>query len=225
MVDSEGLIDVVVPVYIYEPRHLAMTIKCIELARTKTKIKFNLVIVETATNYLSEYADIYIYEKKRTTADRSINHAFFCCNGAYTVLLTNDVEVEEGWLEALLECFDKHEDCGASTLASTQFNHVKDNRIEEGIWGSVFMIPTEYAHFDENYINSWEDSDLWMQIYSRGDKMYRNFGCVVKHTPGQTLYKDPQYQVNYEKNRSYFTNKWKDSKLPLYQTLTKGYYL
>lgn len=218
----EDKIDVVIPTLITENSQIAMTIKCIESARSNTKLDFNLIIVETASNYLNEYADIYIHERKRTTADRSINNGFYCCRSPKTVLLTNDVIVEDRWLECLLDCFEI-EDCGVSTLASTQFNHEKEDKIEEGIWGSVFMIPTDYAAFDEGYINSWEDSDLWMQMYSRGYKMYRNFNCVVHHSPGQTVYKDPQHQVNYERNRAYFTNKWRDSKLPLYQILTKGY--
>lgn len=217
------MIDVVFPTYITDSKQLAMSIRNIELARSCTSVPFNLIIVETCSNYLNEYADTYIYERKKTNATKSINKGFFCCDSPKTVLLTNDVGVREGWLEALLECFDRKSDCGVSTLASTQFNHTQCDKIEEGIWGSVFMIPTEWAQFDNNYVNSWDDSDLWMQVYARGYKMYRNFSCVVEHYPGQTHYQDPQHQVNYDRNCAYFTDKWKDSKLPLYQILTKGY--
>lgn len=216
-------IDVVVPVLIKESKHLAMSLKCLSRAREFTNIKYNTIIVETGSNYLSDHADIHIYERNKTNATKSINRGFFCCDSEYTVLLTNDVMVNEGWLEALLEPFEKFEDCGVTTLASDQFGHPKRNKIEEGIWGSVFMIPTEYAQFDDNYVNSWDDSDLWMQMYSQGYKMYRNFNCVVNHTPGQTHYSDSSHNDNYERNRAYFTEKWKDSKLPLYQILTKGY--
>lgn len=216
-------INVVIPCLIKTQKHLAMTINCINRAKEMTNISYKTIIVETCTNYLVDYADIYIYEKERTNATKSINRGFLCCDSDYTVLLTNDVEVQSGWLEALIEPFGKYADCGITTLASTQFGHQKEAKIEEGIWGSVFMIPTEYAYFDENYVNSWDDSDLWMQMYTRGYKMYRNFNCVVKHEPGQTHYSDPSHNENYHKNMAYFTEKWKDSKLPLYQILTKGY--
>lgn len=215
-------INVVVPVYIREDRHLAMSLRCLSRAKEMTRLPYKTIIVETCSNYLTDHADIHIYEKERTTADKSINRGFFACDSKYTVLLTNDVMVNEGWLEALLEPFDKYEDCGVSTLGSDQFGHTKKNKIEEGIWGSVFMLPSEYAQFDENYINSWEDSDLWMQIYTRGYKMYRNFNCIVSHNPGQTVYKDPMTQENWQRNRAYFIEKWKDSKLPLYRILTDG---
>lgn len=216
-------ISVVVPVYIRESKHLAMSIRCLCRARELTGVKFQTIIVETGSNYLTDYADIHISERNRTTADKSINRAFYCCDTPYTVLLTNDVMVSDGWLEALMEPFNKKADCGVSTLASDQFGHTKQDSIEEGIWGSVFMIPSKYARFDENYVNSWEDSDLWMQMYTLGFKMYRNFNCVVSHNPGQTVYQDKLTQDNYERNREYFIKKWKGSELELYKILTEGY--
>jgi GT2 family glycosyltransferase len=207
-----------------ESKHIPMSVKCIEKARANTKLPFQLIIVETCSDYLEDYADIHIYEKNRTTADKSINRAFFCCDSQYTVLLTNDVMVSDGWLEALLEPFQLKEDCGISTLASDQFGHFQENKIEEGIWGSVFMIPSQYAMFDEKYVNSWEDSDLWMQMYLRGYKMYRNFNCVVSHNPGQTVYADKMTQDNYEKNRAYFLKKWENHKdTRIYKILTEGH--
>lgn len=223
MVENNRKISVVIPIYAYENRHVFMTTKCIEAAKSNTYVDFETIIVETGSNNFSDYADIYIYEKYRTTADISINRGFNCAKSDYVVLLTNDVIVSEGWLESLIEPFDKFIDCGASTLASNQFGHKKDNKIEEGIWGSVFMIPKKYASFDENYINSWEDSDLWMQIYSNGLKMYRNFDCVVYHSPGQTVYNDKMTQDNWESNKKYFINKWKDSNLSLYTSLVEGH--
>ena len=215
-------ISVVIPVYAYEKKHVFMTSRCIDLAKSKTNILFETIIVETGSSYFSEYADIYIYEKYRTTADISINRAFSCCRKKYVILLTNDVLVSDGWIESLIEPFNKFHDCGVSTLASNQFGHKKENKIEEGIWGSVFMIPIKYANFDENYINSWEDSDLWMRIYTDGLKMYRNFNCVVEHTPGQTVYNDKMTQDNWELNRKYFINKWGNSNILLYNHLVKG---
>lgn len=222
MIDSNTKITVIIPVYAYNQKLTFMTAKCIESAKANTKIPFELIVVETTTNYFSEEADIHIYEKYRTTSTISINRAFSCCNSDYIVLLTNDVIVSEGWLEALIEPFNKFTDCGVSTLASNQFNHKKEDKIEEGIWGSVFMVPLKYAKFDKNYINSWEDSDLWMTIYTDGLKMYRNFNCVVHHVPGQTIYSDKLTQDNWKANEKYFIKKWKSSNIPLYNTLVEG---
>jgi len=216
------MVSVVIPCYIKNDKLFGLTMRCISAARYKTNIPFKTIIVETTTNYLSDEADIHVYEKERTNATKSINRGFRCTDSQYVVLLTNDVIVGDGWLEALLKPFEVKPDCGASTLASTQFNHRKHDKIEEGIWGSVFMVRKQDAWFDEGFVNSWDDSDMWMRIYSQGLRMYRNFNCVVEHEPGQTHYGDPNHQRNFDKNRDYFVDKWKDCGLELYNVLTQG---
>lgn len=186
------MISVVVPVYIKEQKHIPMTYKCIENALDNTKMDFELVVVETCSEYFKEYADVHIYEKTRTFPARSINRAFHCCYGDFVVLLTNDAMVGNGWLERLVECFEKREDCGLATLASNQFNHSKEDKIEEGIWFSVAMMKKRAEYFDERFKITWNDTDLIMRIYAEGKKMYRNFNCIVEHNnPGTTLYSDP----------------------------------
>lgn len=216
------MISVVIPTLISNENQLRMTRKCIALAMTKSRIPFELVIVETNTNYLSELADVYIREKEITNATKSINRGFRNCSGDKVVLLTNDVLVDNYWLECLLACFDK-KDCGLSTLATTQFNHFKQDKIEEGIWFSIAMMNKCDAQFDEKYVNSWDDSDLIMNVYKRGLKMYRNFNCVVQHDPGQTQYKKADHTSNFIKNQEYFKEKWAEDKdTRMYKVFTEG---
>lgn len=215
-------VSVVIPALIKTDKQLALSIQCLE-ATKKTKIPYETVIVETETNYLQEYADFHLFERAKTTATKSINRGFGLCSGNYVCLLTNDVIVEEGWLEALIDCFNK-EDCGLSTLATTQLGHKKENRIDEGIWFSLALMPKKYAQFSEEYINSWDDTDLIMRVYLDGKKMYRNYNVVVEHLPGQTQYQDPGHLENFAKNRQIFTEKYKDHKnTRIYEILTKGY--
>lgn len=219
-------VSVVFPTLISTEDQLLMSKQAIVLAKSKTSIDFEFVIVETDTKYLSNYADIYIHEKNITNATKSINRGFKNCSGDYVVLLTNDVFVDSNWLECLIDCFDKKEDCGLSTLASTQFNHTQEDIIDEGIWFSVAMIPKKYAFFDESYVDSWDDSDIIMNVYKDGLKMYRNYNCVVKHDPGKTQYSKPSHNDNFHKNRKYFMDKWKDKgDKRMYRVLTEGAYL
>lgn len=216
------MISVVIPTLISTNDQFIMTKKCIAFAKTKSKLPFELVIVETDTNYLSDFADIYIREKEITNATKSINRGFKNCSGSKVVLLTNDVFVDNYWLECLLACFDK-KDCGLATLATNQFNHVKQDKIEEGIWFSLAMMNKQDAQFDEKYVNSWDDSDLIMNIYKRGFKMYRNFNCVVQHDPGKTQYKKLDHTSNFIKNREYFKKKWEEDKdSRMYKVFTEG---
>lgn len=214
-------ISVVVPVYISNMAQIPMTHKCLELAK-KTMFPFELVIVETGSQYFKDFGDVYIYEKKRGNPNRSINRAFKCCSGELVVLLTNDVFVTDDWLEMLLVCFTK-EDCGLSTLASTQFNHIQQDKIEEGIWFSVAMMKKEDAWLDERFMSTWADTDLITRVYLRGEKMYRNFNCVVEHKPGQTEYQKPDHMVNFYANKERYKEKYKEhSESRIYRVFTEG---
>jgi len=214
-------IDVVTPLWIKSDKHLAMTIKCFELARQKTKLPYQHIIVETGSDYLKDYADVHIYEKEKVDICKSINRAFKCTSGQYIAQLANDVFVGEGWLESLLECF-KIKDCGISTLASTQFNHKKEEKIEEGIWFALAMIPQwlfqKIGYFDEEYKRVWADTDFVLRTYKEGYKMYRNFNCVVEHTPGTTEYGGGHDEA-YLTGRKLFNDKHKDCGLPIFEGL------
>lgn len=214
-------ISVILPTLIKTDKHLGMTLRCIELARKHTDIPFELVIVETGTKYLSDYADLYLHEPEKTTDTKSLNNGFYNASGDYICLLTNDVFVDEKWLDCLLDCF-KMPDCGIATLATDQFNHVKKDEISEGIWFSLAMFPRQDKYFDEAYVNSWNDSDFIMRQYLKGLKSYRNYNCVVKHLIGATQYADKKHYDNYRCNMQIFKGRYKDTGHRIYDVLTMG---
>lgn len=215
-------VSVIVPALVRSTQQIVMTINCIKMAREKTKIPFELIVVETLTDYFDDLADVHIYEKEKTTTTISINRGLRASNKNWKVLLTNDVFVKDDWLECLIDCF-KIEDCGASTLASSQFNHQKENKIEEGNWWSVVMMPQHMfnvvGYFDESYPGVFDDTDLLLKIYLAGYKMYRNFNCVVNHTPGSTVYAEEGHREAYRAGRKLFNERYKNCKLPIFEKL------
>ncbi len=218
-------ISVVLPTLIKNDKQLGLTAKCIELARQKTQVPFELIIVETETNYLQEYADVYIWEKKKGNSTRSLNRGFQASRASHIVLLTNDVLMDNGWLEALRDTFNRP-DCGIATLGTTQFGHLKEDRISEGIWCAVAMFPRKYIPWDENYKNSWDDTDMIMRVYLDGKKSYRNYNVIVDHLVGQTQYGQDQHMKDYGENRAYFIKKYKDYQdSEIYKLLIEGWVL
>jgi len=215
-------ISVVLPVYIKTKEHLAMSVKCLELARKHTKLPYELVIVETCSDYLKDYADVHIYEKERTDVNKSCNRSFKCASGQYIVGLTNDVFVSENWLECLKECFQK-EDCGIATLASTESGNKKENKIIEEIYFPITMIPRwlfdKIGYLDEDYKMYWADADFMVRNYEAGYKMYRNYNSVVSHSPGSTLYDEKKWKEACNFGRTLFNEKHKDCDLPIFHKL------
>jgi len=222
------MISVVVPIFLSKEDSYIMTEKCINTARRCSTQELEWIIVETESDLFKDHADVHIYEKNRTSCTASINRGLKIARGEYVIVLTNDVFVEQGWDEALLACFKKHSYCGMSTLATTQLKHKKSNVISEGVWCSVYMIRNwvlkELNYLDENFVNSWDDSDLVMRLYEKGYKMLRNYNCVVEHNPGSTHYIDAKHMDNFNKNKELFIKKHKNLKdNDMYKILTEGW--
>lgn len=215
-------ISVILPVYIKTKDHLAMSIKCLEAARCNTKLPYELVIVETCSDYLKDYADVHIYEKERTDVNKSVNRSFKCASGKYIAQLTNDVFVGENWLECLKDCFQK-KDCGIATLASTESGNKKEDKIIEEIYFPLAMIPqwlfAKIGYFDEDFKMYWADADFIVRTYEAGFKIYRNYNCVVDHKPGSTLYDEKNWEVLCLEGRNRFNEKHKDCQLPIFEKL------
>ena len=216
-------VGVVIPVLIRNDKQLRMTLECIRLARTKTQIPFQLIIVESGSQYLSDQADIYIHEKEVTTPEIGHNIGFrVASRNDFVVLLTNDVYMTDNWLEVLLDTFSRKPDAGLATLGTVLKGHVQEDKIEEGNWFDVAMIKSEVfekvGYYDERFIGSFPDTDLLVRAYKEGWKMYRNFNCIVNgEPPHQTVHMNPKFQENYERGRNIFREKHEGCGLAIYE--------
>ena len=214
-------VSVVLPVYINKDKNIADTYKCIDLLRKHTEIPFQLVIVETASQYFIDSADIYLYEPVKTNPNTSINRAFRLCDGEFVVFIGNDVLVESSWLECLLECFKKP-DCGIATLGNNEHRDVKHTKIVEQIYFSICMFKKEDAWFDPFYTYIFDDTDLVMRIYVSGRKSYKNLDCIVTHQPHSTYGKYCGNMDEHNRSKKYFMLKWEAYKdHPIWPLLTQ----
>lgn len=214
-------VSVVLPIYINKQSNINDTMRCIELLKLKTKVPFELVIIETCSQYFIDYADVYIYEKEKTNPNKSINKTFRCCNTDYIVFIGNDVFVDDNWLECLFECFEK-EDCGLASLGNNEHNDIKQDKIIEKEYFSLCMIKREDAELDPFYTYIFDDTDLMFKIHISGRKMYKNLKSIIFHKPHSTygeLCGDP---VEFIRSREYFTEKYKQYKDDKYYQLFSG---
>ena len=211
-------ISVVLPVYINKAERITDTLKCVTLLRAKTKIPFELVIVETGSKNFVGLADVYVHEKKRTCPNRSVQRGFDCCKSDYVVFVGNDVFVGDDWLESLLECFNLP-DCGIATLGNNEHGDVKADEIKESIYFSICMFKKEDAWFDPEYRFVFDDTDMIFRIYVSGRKCYKNLHTIVQHVAHSTLGEFGGDIKEYFRSREYFKLKWASyTTIPLYKT-------
>lgn len=217
-------IQIIIPAYLKEQKHIAMTYKCLEYVSRNTKYPHEIIIVENSENPTFEFdADLFIRTPTFNTYAVNVNLGLKHSNADYMVVLSNDVYVPKDWDMYLLECFKSNNDCGIATLESKQFNTAIEDKIEEGFFGGIWCISRQALDkiglLDERFINTFEDADYWIRALSAGYKLYKNKKIQVEHLVGATSYYVSNHQSNYDKNRILFNDKHKDCNIPLFEQL------
>jgi ADP-heptose:LPS heptosyltransferase len=188
--------------------HLDLTVKCIESVLKHSK-DFELIVTDNASSdgtpkYLDEVKNrfpkivtIIRNEENKGFQDPNKN-ALRLAKGEFLVLLNNDMEVCEGWLEALALPFEKNRKLAITGLAGT-CNHITDDYKAsvgklEYIEGSCLMIPCAIARkigLFADYLKFiyWEDTDLSLRAQEQGyeieqvkiDAQHRHRASTTKH--------------------------------------------
>jgi len=108
-------VSIVIPVY----NNWLFTAACLRsLAETRCKASFEVIVVddhssdETATRMEQVEGVVYLRNKKNLGFIGSCNHGAEAARGRYIVMLNNDTQVLDGWLDALIDTFRHFPDTG-----------------------------------------------------------------------------------------------------------------
>jgi len=220
-------VTVILPIRITEKWQAIMTDCCIATMRATTDVPYELIVVESGSDYFGDRKDIdgrYLHFPRGIGYAKEFNQAIDMASGEYIVHIGNDIFTRPGWLEALLECF-KIEDCGAATLASSELNHEPSDIIMEGLYCPLMMFKKP-CRFDEDYPDVFLDSDLVMRIYEDGFRMYRNWNVVITHLCQQTfstVNSKEQKDKKFVAGRDLFIKKHQGTPLMMYRAITEGW--
>lgn len=111
------LVSIIVPVF----NEIRMTLECLTsvVRYTGGRIPYELILADDAStdetqSVLEKLANI-VYLRNATNLNflRNCNNAARSARGKYILFLNNDVQVTEGWLDALVATFAEHESVGA----------------------------------------------------------------------------------------------------------------
>lgn len=222
-------ISVVLPIMINEPWQKEMTDCCIKTMLCTTNISFELIVIETLTDYYKNgQGYIYLNFKERLGYNAEFNKGVEISSGDYIVHMGNDIFTRPGWLEAMLKCFEIP-DCGAATLASSDLKHTPVNRIMEGLYFCIMMLKKEDFKFcDNEFSGVFGDTDLILRLYESGKRMYRNWNVLVHHLGSQSgggIENPIEREKTFNESKQMFINKHQGSPLLIYRAMVEGWIL
>jgi len=207
--------------------------------RVSTKLPYELVLVETGTKHFEKLSwssladpdlrvDKYIHCPEKTTVVKDHNTGLRAASGDIQVFMGNDILVTEGWLEALLEPFERYPDCGLSSVATAEPGafvgpaHPIPGLIVEGSYTPIMAFRKGWE-LDEAFNGGYSDSDLLMRVYTAGLRAYRHCGVQVHHLNHLTIKKrGMEGHEEIAKGEALFYERWGSSPLIMFQIIKCG---
>lgn len=148
---------------------------------------------------------------------RPHNHALGLCDTEFMVCLNDDCIVGPGWLEALLDPFQKYPDaalsCPDSGCSALLPSFHGTHGTKEYCEGSCLMVRVSFAKqyglFDETLpgLAYGEDSDVSLRMRKLGKSLHW-VKCNVTHAVAQTSRKVPQVKAWQEANHAVLRKRW-----------------
>jgi FkbM family methyltransferase len=109
-------VSIVLPVF----GSIALTLECLgSVARARSNVSYEVIVADDASRdataeVLSRVQGLRVQSNPTNLGFlRNCNAAFPLVRGEYVVLLNNDVQVADGWLDGLLAVFEQYPDAGA----------------------------------------------------------------------------------------------------------------
>lgn len=146
-------------------------------------------------SWVKEHVDKYIRFEENMGISNGWNAGIQSARHDKVIILGDDTIVHDGWIESMLECFER-EDCGAA-CPQVEGMPVRENLTVVWDWfpGACFMLSKsrtvrKVGYFDwKTYFPcNFEDTDMWVRIMAHGLRLYTNPRAYVQHRMGATLH-------------------------------------
>ncbi len=175
------------------------------------------------TSFLMELSDEVVTMSKNSGFARACNAGFEKAlsrrDTHYVGCANNDIEVFDGWLEALVEPFERYEDVGITGLVAskdkdearrskgrkvTQGGLLNDKMQSGGLWLSTKEVLDTVGVFDVQFERGGEeDVDLFMRMHDWfGMKLIMSDKSMFWHKEGATRWNDEIKPGFKEKNKA-----------------------
>ena len=138
------IVSIIIPVY----NNIKLTLECLlSISKFSKNINYEIIIADDASNddtknILKKIPNITLFTNEKNLGFlRNCNKALKYVSGEYVVFLNNDVQVTDGWLEALLKTFTENDNVGAvGPLIVYPSGHLQEAGVSFSANGSSKMI-------------------------------------------------------------------------------------
>jgi GT2 family glycosyltransferase len=227
---QEGLTSIIIPVYILNYSLLHYTGNCIGSVREHTpEGHYEIVVVDNGSPMKppspdSYYAQKVIVNQENLGVTKAWNQGIRASVGEYIVLLNNDVQVFDHWLDDMLMGLEAYDLVMAHPMYSMTEPFARATEAAEVRAGKKKLDPIktdfscvafkrslldELGLFDQQFFNYCSDLDLFKRMDQAGKK-YKVFDVATSHlsdATGMLIKTTPQIM---EKDKAAFAEKWKD---------------
>lgn len=232
---KENLVSIILPVHMNSYSLFHYTGNCIGSIREHTNHgvyeEYELVVIDNGSPIKppalsSYYADRVIVNETNLGVTKAWNQGIRMSVGKYIVLLNNDVQVFDNWLEGLrenLEEFDLVMAHPMYSLTEPFARAIEAKKIKEKVISSPNLFSTfkdfscvmfkrslldEVGMFDERFFNYASDSDLFKRMEEKGKK----WACVdyvpTHHISDATGFSIPETPEIMNEDKRKFAEKW-----------------
>lgn len=214
-------IDIIIPCW----NQLEYTKKCVESIQKNTK-DYNLILIDNgSTDGTAEYFKTLdatvITNKENLGFVKAVNQGLKASKND-VVILNNDTEVPEGWLDKMREALaDNVGAVGPLSTAPGQEQYYKD--FKKRWWGLYLAffcvlikreVVDKIGYLDEKFeVGLGEDQDYCNRIRQAGYIIRLRIDVVVKHHHRVTVKTIPDIEKIAEKNHEYLKKKWGQKKI------------
>ena len=172
--------------------------------------------------------DKYLNFTPKIGCVKELNKGLEAATGDFIVCTGNDVIVPPHWDTELLRCFEERKDCAIASLSALEPGYTVGppqtaDMIVEGMY-SPFVMFRKGEVFDEAYIKIYQDSDLVMRIYERGQRAYRSCRAHVHHLCRMTSDRVNPAEHNWQlaHDEKLFYERWGKSPLMMFGLIRYG---
>ena len=208
------MITVIIPCYILNQETLDLTKEAIFSLG-----EVNLITIDNDSSmgggYLRALSQIYIRNNKNLGYARAVNQGLKLATDSLVAVVNNDTIISPNWQEVVKEVLSdpKTYSCHPRMINYTDEFTYGQKTVYKGMerWctGSFFVVDRSKLQpfYDENFLNSYDDWDMWLRVRKEGfNTAYTDKACY-KHHHSFTQKQIPEREENNKRNAEYFKKK------------------